>query len=39
MLVSWGECASFTFFLAMVIIVYYHLYLATLDMDREKSLF
>jgi hypothetical protein len=39
MLVSWGECASFTVFLAMVIIIYYHIYLATLGMDRESALF
>ena len=39
MLYSVGECASFVWFLAMVIIAYYHLYLAGLRMDRSQALF
>ena len=39
MLLSVPDCVSFVFFLAMVIILYYHIYLASLGMERTKALF
>jgi len=39
MLLSWLDCVSFLLFLAMVIIAYYHIYLASLGMDRIKAIF
>jgi len=39
MLVTIGECTSFTVLLAMVVILYYHLYLAALRMERIPAIF
>lgn len=39
MLYTWAECVSFVGFLAMAIIMYYHLYLAGIKMDEIEALF
>lgn len=39
MLYTWGEAASFFFFLCLAVIAYYHLYLAAIKMEQIDALF